>query len=263
MRLYMKTFLIGLQQAMQYRLRIIINILVGFIPVIINCLLWIAIYRSVNFAEIDGFTCKEMISYLIMALIINNYLGAGASDYTISEDIKNGGLSKFLLKPINNFLYYITTSLPESVFYLICIFSPIMIALYALVLKQRSPLTIVLSIVVLFLAYILHFMLNYLIGLLAFWTTSVSSFIYMKDEIINFLSGNILPLSFFPALFIKISNFLPFQYMVYFPINAFLNESVPSICKGMGIQCLWILILYVIIKLVWSRGLKRYSSVGN
>jgi ABC-type uncharacterized transport system permease subunit len=32
--------------------------------------------------------------------------------------------------------------------------------------------------------------------------------------------------------------------------------------KGLGVQIIWIIILYFIIKLVWNRGLKKYEGVG-
>lgn len=263
MRIYLKNFYIGLQETLQYRMRVFINIGVGFIPVFIQIFLWLAIYNSVGFKEIDNFSFKDMVGYLVLALIINNYLNSGSADRMVGQDIKEGTLSKFLLKPINNFGYYLSSTMSQSIFYLVCLFMPVLIGMFCVFYKDRSPIVILLSLITLFLAYLLNFMFNYIVGLLTFWMTNVSSIFYMKDMIIGFISGKILPLSLFPAGFLAVSKYLPFEYMVYFPINAFLNGDLISISKGLAMQCGWLVILGLIAFILWKLGIKKYSSVGN
>lgn len=263
MRKYVKIFYIGLQQTLQYRVKVLINIVVGFVPVFIQIFLWLAIYASVEYREIDGLSYRDMVSYLILALIINNYLASGSADRMIGEDIKEGTLSRFLLKPINNWGYYLSSNLGASLFYLVCIFSPILIFFEVFIYNGKSAATILLCMIALFQAYLLYFMFNYIVGLISFWMTNVSSLFYIKDMLIGFIAGKVLPLGFFPESFIKVSNYLPFQYMVYFPIKSFLIDDQQVVVRGLIIQLIWLTILSFVAFILWKAGIRKYNSVGN
>lgn len=263
MKKYAKIFLIGLQETIQYRTKVLINILVGFIPVFIQIFLWLAIYASVEFKDIDGLSFRDMVSYLILALIVNNYLSSGSADRMIGDDIKEGTLSRYLLKPINNFWYYLSSKLGGSLFYLFCIFTPVFIIIVTLFYSYKTFFVITLSLIALFQAYLLYFIFNYIIGLITFWMTNISSLFYIKDMFLGFIAGKVLPLNFFPEGFIKISNYLPFQYMVYFPINAFLNTDPQVILNGLFVQIIWIVILGIVAVILWKFGIRKYSAVGN
>jgi len=77
-------------------------------------------------------------------------------------------------------------------------------------------------------------------------------------------SGRFFPLNILPAVLFKIMNFLPFSFLVFFPLNVYLDRlSTSEIYRGLLTQTIWIAIFSVLLKVVWQRGLRRYEAVGG
>ncbi len=54
---------------------------------------------------IGGFTFAQTLTYFVVIFVLQFFVGAFNEDYQISEDIRNGLINQFLLKPINYFAY--------------------------------------------------------------------------------------------------------------------------------------------------------------
>ena len=77
----------------------------------------------------------------------------------------------------------------------------------------------------------------------------------------NFFNGSLIPLDAFPAWFITLSDWLPFKYLMFLPIQAFLGRytfDFPTIIIGL----IWLLILSTAAGLTWRRGLTQYEGQG-
>jgi ABC-2 type transport system permease protein len=113
-------------------------------------------------------------------------------------------------------------------------------------------------------AYLLRSLLCSLLGMLSFWTTRVGAIfdLYFALELI--LSGRLVPMPLMPAWVQHLANFLPFQSMFYFPINALIGALTPlQLFAGLGVQLLWFLAALGLVNLVWHFAIRRFSSVGN
>ena len=69
----------------------------------------------------------------------------------------------------------------------------------------------------LLLSFLLGFLMEALIGLIGFWFLEVSSLVFIYMMITFFLSGQMLPLDWLPAVITRPLEFLPFKYLAYFP----------------------------------------------
>ncbi|MDP1743502.1 MAG: ABC-2 family transporter protein, partial [Candidatus Amesbacteria bacterium] len=57
--------------------------------------------------------------------------------------------------------------------------------------------------------------------------------------------------------------FLPFRYMYSFPLEIILGKLAgKEIVFGFTVGIIWILILVIIYKTMWSKGTKAYTSAG-
>ena len=125
------------------------------------------------------------------------------------------------------------------------------------------------------LAFLLGFFLESCIGLVSFWFLEVTSltFIYM---LLNFLlSGHMFPLELLPdslALWSEgpvlnirgIVDAMPLKYLAYFPAAVFLGKVEGSaMYTGLAIQALWVLFFFLLSRVLWWRGVKRYSGFGG
>ncbi len=56
---------------------------------------------------------------------------------------------------------------------------------------------------------------------------------------------------------------LPFPYTLSFPILLILGELSPQeIAANFGMQAVWVVLSYLIFRLIWRAGLKQFSAVG-
>jgi ABC-2 type transport system permease protein len=66
-----------------------------------------------------------------------------------------------------------------------------------------------------------------------------------------------------PKVIQILSVYLPFQLFKYFPTQLILGKlSTADILRGYGMDILWLVIVYILFRLVWRGGLKQYTAVG-
>jgi ABC-2 type transport system permease protein len=66
-----------------------------------------------------------------------------------------------------------------------------------------------------------------------------------------------------PQVIQSIAQFLPFQYLIYFPIQLILgNLSSQQIVQGYVLLPIWLGVSALLFNWVWRNGVKRYSAVG-
>ncbi len=79
----------------------------------------------------------------------------------------------------------------------------------------------------------------------------------------RFFAGGYFPLNLLPTWFVTMSFFLPFAYSFFVPAQIFLGRMpLVTAWKGIGIEVMWIGILFIAIKITWHFGIKKYEGVG-
>jgi ABC-2 type transport system permease protein len=134
---------------------------------------------------------------------------------------------------------------------------------YSKIVIAHSFTQILIIIPTMLLAVVSELLVSYLVGCIAFWTVEVAGVYASLERLKAFFAGGYFPLSLLPSSLATLSYFLPFAYSFYVPTLYFIGKIDASyIVRGWGVQVAWIIGLYFIIKLVWSRGLKRYEGTG-
>ena len=112
-------------------------------------------------------------------------------------------------------------------------------------------------------AMILRFVLEWCVGIAAFWVTKMGAITQAWYVAVLFLSGQVAPLSLFPLPIQVIASVLPFRWMVSFPVELGLGRLGPQdVAIGFGMQALWIVIALLLLRVAWPLGIRRYSAVG-
>jgi ABC-2 type transport system permease protein len=112
-------------------------------------------------------------------------------------------------------------------------------------------------------AWLLCFMSDYLVGMLAFWTTQTSGFIQAFYGIRLVLSGMIAPLAMFPPAMQEVLQWLPFPYMLNFSVAIAMGRvQGQEMLLGFVVQFAWAAIVTIAVWLVWKRAIRSYSAVG-
>ena len=98
----------------------------------------------------------------------------------------------------------------------------------------------------------------------AFWTTRINAINQTYHIILLFMSGQFAPLSLLPEPLQWLAAILPFRWLIAFPVELILGHLTPGeALTGLGMQLLWLGIIWVSLILVWRAGVKHYSAVGS
>ncbi len=262
LEIYRAQFVIRIAEQLQYRVALAIWLIEVALTPLISIVVWSAVANTQG-GVVGGYTPSTFAAYFIAAMLVN-YLTHTWVFWEFEWRIREGRLSSLLLKPVHpvhgdiayNLCYkllMLTVILPVTVL-LVVLFHPTfhLTWLHSLVL-----------VVVLIEAYILRFMIEWTLALLAFWTTRVNVLNQLYMTVMLFLSGQLVPLTFFPPSVQTIAGILPFRWMVSFPVELCLGSlSWGDIWSGLGIESIWVMLSVTLLFVVWRTGVRRYSAVG-
>lgn len=244
-----------------YRLNFFLQIIgPGLVFFFIKYQLWHAIYQGNTDIIIGNFNLEQMIQYHVWGFLIALIAQANGS-WNLSEDIRMGRISSYLIYPFQFHEYHTASFISFQMIQLfIASFTLLMI-----VFANLAPLPNIYSLLsgTLFTFYIglFWFVLQYLVGILAFWLEETWIIRVIISIVSYFLSGAIIPLDLYPTWLTSVLDYTPFPYLTYYPIQIFMERSV-NLSVGYLVISLWMIILMLLIKLVWSRGIKMYTAAG-
>lgn len=263
MKKYLTIINIAWQRSITYRFTVFAYRVGEIMEVIVLILMWSAIYESQP--VIKGFTLNEMITYILFGNLVNVIVRCFMAEF-IAREIKDGKLSLFLVKPMEYFNYILTFELGrKTLAFLMSFLSQLIIILFFLdkIFINSDIAYLLLLAGMIILAFITELLIAYLIGMIAFWTDEVSGLYTTIDRLTKFFAGGYFPLNLLPAFFVNLSFALPFAYSFYIPAQLYLKKISPvTALKGLGVQLVWIVLLYLLIKITWKKGLRKYEGIG-
>lgn len=257
-----------IQARMSYKVGFFMRIVGGLIQVLIMYYLWLAIFNSSSSDTINGFTSSEMIIYVIMSYITAQLISI-SNEWAIADDILTGSIATNLIKPIKYEKRILSESIGQVVLNVCTISIPVWICfyLYRFIAYKETPPS--LSNILLFLVsaifgFIIMFLFNFIFSISAFYVTYIWGFMLCKSIVINFFSGQLIPIVFFPKAMQGILKYLPFSGMNYTPVMIYMGKlSMNEILFSIGVQVVWIVILFLLYKILWGKAIKRVTVMGG
>lgn len=226
---------------------------------------WSKLYEThPGLAGASGMDLKAVICYYMVANIIVFITGKfWYLNYTIWSDINKGNLSIYLARPLDyiNFRFFREAgSLTLNT--LLGTVSVIVIG-RVFNLFELSAFSLFVFLVSVAESILLIFFLQFFVGTLTFWTDKIFGVRDVLLRVVQFLSGLVLPLAFFPPWSRTILEVLPFKYIYNSPAMA-LTQSNPSIfLRDQALAIIWIAAGYLSVRKFFSYGLKRYVANGG
>jgi ABC-2 type transport system permease protein len=262
---YRQAFLIGLQSNIVYRWNFAVRGFFSLFHLAVVFILWGAAFAGTP--DIGGFDLRQTLTYFVTLLVLQFFISAFNEDYQISEEIRNGLINQFLLKPINYFLYRFSIFVAARMVSGALIFIPLVVAMPFIGAYLTFPLDgwrFAVGIPALLLSAMVQFSIAYCFGLLTFWFLEIQGFVILSMAIETVLGGQIFPLDLLPDWIFRIAQFLPFFYQMYFPAAIFTGRmELPMALQGLVIQSGWVVVLLVLNQLLWVGGLRRHTAVGG
>lgn len=183
--------------------------------------------------------------------------------YEFEEDVVKGRLSAHLLHPIDPGWRYLASHLGERMarFPFLVGICAIFFMLYPPALWIPSPTAAGKALFALSAAFALRFLMQYAFAMVAFWSERANAIEDLWFFMYLFLSGFIAPLELFPPTVRRLAELTPFPYLVYMPAQILIGRPV-DLGRGMSVMAVWGIAFWILYRLLWKAGLKRYSAMG-
>ena len=264
---YLMILKISFLQEFAYRFNFVMWRVRNVIQVFIAFYFWDTLFADPG-KVIFGYDRAKILTYVFAILFIRSIvLSARAVD--IAGQISNGELSNLLLKPVNFFKYWFARDLSSKALNVVFAFIETFL-LYLLlrppIFLQTTLINLIGAIVFVLLAILLFYFLLFITNMVAFWMPEngwAAQFLII-GIVTEFFSGGVFPLNIFPEGAQVVFGYLPFQYLLYFPVQVYLgNVAGAEITRGFVVVVGWIVALYFLTTKIWLRGLKNYASEGR
>ena len=261
---------------MAWRFNILVWVVVTVFEVACLIFLWLAVYSSSEGgidASINGFTYKEMISYVVLTTVFGFVTFNNDTLWFINQDIRKGTIGNYVIKPISYRGKFVASNLGAFLMMSTVFGIPLYgVSLGVLIGIGFLPIISVwdfiahigLFLIASVIACLLNDTIAYLFGILCFYTTSAWGLNSLKTTVISFLSGTLLPLAFFPPIFKDIVSYMPFAGMSQNPILILMMKyDYLESFKVIGIALAWLVILELFVKLLFSHAIKKVTVQGG
>lgn len=257
-----------LKQQLAYKGAFYIFMVVSLFSSFISYYLWMAIYGSSSEATLGGLTKNEMVVYVFMVYVTTSVVMISITKH-IGEDVVQGTVAMNLIKPIDYRLSLISRAAGNMMYRFLApaVFIWIGLEIYKVAKLGMEPVTIgrillyMLSCIMSFLIYVLF---DFCFGMLAFFTTYIFGLRMVEEAVLGFLTGQLIPISFFPAAVQRVFEFLPFSSMVYTPVMIYLGKYTGTMLGFVLLrQAVWVVLLYLLGSLMWKLVTKRLVILGG
>lgn len=225
---------------------------------------WLSIERTANnpFSDSD-----YLLYYLLVPIVLN--LTDSRVVFKFPVAIRNGTLSRDLLKPYPPLIVYAAESLTNNLVQLFYLAPFTLIA--SILLQNRLPAIntglyqlMFFALAIVFGGLIRMFIAG-AISLMGFWLEDITTLnLVLNGGVWALLGGMIIPVATFPDHLRTIAGYLPYRYMLSFPIEVLSGQlSQQQIIQGYITVAAWIIFFSIIMRILWKRGLKVYSAYGG
>lgn len=253
------TTLVSMSYAMmvEYRAEILLWAMVGLLP-----LLLMGVWAQIAATGKTSMTPIEFVRYFMAVFIIGQFTTVWVA-WEFESDIVEGRLSPMLLQPLDPGWRHVAMHIGERGARLPVTLG--LIALFALLYPAAAWWpgfrTLGLTAIAVVLAFTLRFTMQYTTAMLGFWTERASAIESLNFLLFTFLAGRIAPIAMYPETMQIIVYWLPFPYVVDFPATIILGKR-DNPWPGFAVVCGWIVVFFVINRVLWKLGLKKYSGMG-
>jgi len=261
---YLQVIRIKITDAFYHRARAFIWVLNDFIVPV--SMIAVTSHFYVNRVTLGGYTQSNLLAYYMLAGLFSAFMPTDV-DNEISNEISTGDLSGYLLKPLSYIKYQLASFFGWKIFKLI-LYLPFFIAFTALFNINLVNIATINQLAVLLLligiSFTVTYLLSYTFGLVSFWVTEIGGIKTLREVLVLLLGGQVIPVTFMPDWINHINQFLPFRYILVFPIDFIQGKlTQANLLNGLLIETIWIIVFFLTIKYLWCKGIVEYSAVGN
>ncbi|MET9294808.1 ABC-2 family transporter protein [Streptomyces sp. NPDC003077] len=256
----------GLQSLLQYRSSFVTTGVTAAAGAAVSVFLWRAVYAgSPPGGGPGGFTTGTITTYLLMAQILQ-VLHANRVDDEVAADVYRGDVAVMLVRPVSYPVMRFFACLPVVAANAVLVGVPVL-GLFALItpLTVPRPADALLFLVSAALSVLLAFLVNMLTGMTGFLTTNTWGVRMVKQSVVAFFAGQLVPLALMPGPLRALASALPFQGMVDAPLALLLGryDGAADAAGILARQLGWATVLALLGAVLWRAALSRLEVLGG
>jgi ABC-2 type transport system permease protein len=242
---------------LEYRAELLLWVLSGSLPLILMGI-WA---RAAEGGEFP-LSSLEFIRYFIAVFFVRQFSVVWVI-WEFEREIVEGKLSPKLLQPLDPGWHHFFSHFAER--FARMPFVIIVMGLFFLVYPQAvwipDVTDVLVTLVLLMMAFVLRFVMQYTFSMFAFWTERASAIESFWFLFYLFLSGLIAPLDTFPEVVRQVVIWLPFPYLIYYPASLLVGLPI-DLPRVVVTMLVWTGVFFGLNRWLWHRGLKQYSGMG-
>ena len=254
---YIEAMKCELKLQFRYRGEVFTNIISSIFPLVIYVFLWLTVYSRGG--RMGTYSMKEIFTYYFWSTFFYGVMPLYAY-VDITFHIKDGTLIYFLVKPMGYLTYMALVSSAGNLFWGLLhlfIFIPAWIILGNFLISP-DLLHIIYGFLLWLYGFILSLLMGILFNLMAFYFKETYGFISLYSWFMGILGGSFIPLDLLPPVF----KALPFKFIVFVPASVLSMRSNCSYITFLE-ETVWIVLLIILIRVVWMKGIKRFEAGGG
>lgn len=223
--------------------------------------LWTALYAQ-NAAPLN-LPLHGMITYATVALLMSLILEVDGTRL-IREKLREGTIATDLMKPISVPMYFFSDGVGQTMLHAFLVIPSLLFALLLVRIDVPPPATLAAFALSFLLGYGVNFFVNFLMNSIAFWTLETFAMQLIVRWASDLLSGQIIPLTFFPGIFGRIVFALPFAAIYSTPLLIYVGVIRPAQwLPYLGAQLLWLALFGGLSAIVWRAASRRIVIQGG
>lgn len=251
---------------LQYRSETFLWIILDIIPFVALAYVWQSIFQAGG--NKNGYTLAMVLQYYLLVIVIQRLSECHFENWR-SEEIRNGAIDFFLIRPYSYIQQILTDELGGKLISII-LFLPALVIFSIFIFRldigvasfAPSLLDIVQFLILLTAAFIINFCFSLIIVCLTFWFEGSSGLEHFKWAIISLFSGGIMPVDLMPQKFQSVINHLPFKYLYIVPIKVLQGAYQITLSDWLTLG-VYVGVLLAITSTLWRKGRRVYASAGG
>jgi len=247
--------------AIQEKAEVLIWMLIAVIPVFVMSSVWMT-----NQHQVAVLNLSQLITYYIVAVFLG-WITEFWFDEHMGENIRTGGFSRFLLRPLTLPFAFIFQNLGRKMFGIPTFVIPTALIIFLLfkdhlVFPNRAGFLIFTAAAL--ISFGIRFAISVLVASGAFWWEQSSALVHLRWVFEVLAGGYMLPISLYPDWLQFIPRSLPFQFIYYVPVSIWNGAISPrDAIFILPYGLIWLSVLLITSHLMWVKGVKQYSAVGD
>jgi ABC-2 type transport system permease protein len=263
MRVYLEVARRSFQRQFTYRGAALSGMVANTIFGLIIASVYRGLYASKpGSGPIEGFNLTEILTFVWIGQSLISVVALWGW-YDIARSVQSGEIVTDLMKPIDYYGFWLSRDVGRASSQVIMRGIPTLFvgALLFDLSLPASPIRWLSFAVCVALAVLVSFAIRFLVNISAVWLTDVLGVAMLMTVCVNFFSGFLVPISFFPSWLITVANLLPFRAMIMAPVTVGLGQT--SFWSTVALQLFWVAIMTLFALWMLSRATRRLETFGG